>query len=198
MSGTSSRPLGAAARSLARGPSPRLLTAWLLAAGVLAAAGPPASAEDIYLPPADFVALAFDGAPPAGKNLWLRGGIQDDITSILGHRYGGLRIKYWREGSRTAWILEEIGKYEPITAGFIVDDAQLADVRILIYRESHGWEVRYPFFTDQFRGLELNENRRLTGPIDGISGATLSVSSITRLAALALFLDARVAADAGG
>ena len=109
-----------------------------------------------------------------------------------------MRIKYWREGGRTAWILEEIGKYEPITAGFIVDSGKLAEIRILIYRESHGWEVRYPFFTDQFRGLELNENRRLTGPIDGISGATLSVSSITRLAALALFLDARVAADAGG
>ena len=32
----------------------------------------------------------------------------------------------------TAWILEEIGKYEPITAGFIVDDSgKLAEIRIL-------------------------------------------------------------------
>lgn len=186
------------ARSLACGPSSRFWIAFSLAAGILSAVTQHALAEDVYLPPADFVDLAFDGEPPSGKNLWLRGGIQDDITTILGHRYGGLRIKYWRDGSRTAWILDEIGKYEPITAGFIVDNGRLAEIRILIYRESHGWEVRYPFFTDQFRGLELNENRRLTGPIDGISGATLSVSSITRLAALALFLDARVAADAGG
>ena len=186
------------ARSLACGPSFRFRIAFSLAVGILSAVPERALAEDIYLPPADFVALAFDGEPPSSKNLWLRGGIQDDITTILGHRYGGLRIKYWRHGSRTAWILDEIGKYEPITAGFIVDDGRLAEIRILIYRESHGWEVRYPFFIDQFRGLELNENRRLTGPIDGISGATLSVSSITRLAALALFLDARVAADAGG
>jgi len=186
------------ARGLACGPLSLLLIAYSLAVGILLTVSQQALAEEIYLPPADFVDLAFDGEPPASKNLWLRGGIQDDITTIMGHRYGGLRIKYWREGGRTAWILEEIGKYEPITAGFIVDSGKLAEIRILIYRESHGWEVRYPFFTDQFRGLELNENRRLTGPIDGISGATLSVSSITRLAALALFLDARVAADAGG
>ncbi len=191
--------MGSTARSAACGPSSRTRTALSLVAGVLlATASIEAPAEETYLPPAEFVALAFDGEPPASKNLWLRGGIQDDITSILGHRYGGLRIKYWRDGRRTAWILEEIGKYEPITAGFVVDDGRLAEIRILIYRESHGWEVRYPFFTDQFRGLELNENRRLTGPIDGIAGATLSVSSITRLAALALFLDARVAADAEG
>ncbi len=155
-----------------------------------------AHAEDVYLAPVDFVSEAFDGDPPASRNLWLRGKLQEEITTILGHRYGGLRLKYWRNAGRTVWILEEIGKYEPITAGFIVANGQLVDVRILIYRESHGWEVRYPFFTDQFRNLRLSENRRLTGPIDGIAGATLSVSSITRLAALALFLDTQTPADA--
>ena len=188
--------MSSTARGGARGPPYKLLAACFLAIGIAAAAAAPA--EDIYLSPADFLAQAFDGAPPSGRNLWLRGGIQDEIATVLGHRYGGLRIKYWREGDRTAWILEEIGKYEPITAGFIVNGDRIAAVRILVYRESHGREVRYPFFTDQFRGLGLGENQQLTGPIDGIAGATLSVSAITRLASLALFLDARVSVDAGG
>lgn len=186
----------AAIRRLGPGPAARLGAACFLAV-VLAASGPAfAVAEEVYLPPADFLAMTFDGDPPSGLNLWLRGGIQDEIVTILGHRYGGLRIKYWRKGGRTAWILEEIGKYEPITAGYIVERGRLAGVRILIYRESHGWEVRYPFFTDQFQGLGLTDDRRLSGPVDGIAGATLSVSAITRLAALALFLDGWTTADA--
>jgi Na+-transporting NADH:ubiquinone oxidoreductase subunit NqrC len=48
--------------------------------------------------------------------------------------------------------------------------------------------VRYPFFTDQFNGLQLDENNRLQRKIDGISGATLSVNALTRLARLALHL----------
>ncbi len=190
--------MGSADRSAVGGPPIRHGIAGLFVAGVMASVAAPAPAEEVYLPPNEFVGQAFGGSPPPSRNLWLRGDLRDDIAAILGHRYGKLRIKYWRQGHRTAWILEEIGKYEPITAGFIIDDGRVADVRILIYRESHGWEVRYPFFTDQFRGLALKQDRHLTGPIDGIAGATLSVSAITRLAALALFLDARIAADAAG
>ena len=65
-------------------------------------------------------------------------------------------------------------------------------MRVLIYRESHGWEVRYPFFTDQFQGLELSSKNRLNKKIDGISGATLSVNALTRLSKLALFLHQQV------
>ena len=133
------------ARSWACGPSCRFGLAGLLAAGMVLAGAGRVTAEEIYLPPADFVALAFAGEPPASQNLWLRGGIQDEITTILGHRYGGLRIKYWRQGGRTAWILEEIGKYELITTGVVVAGGRIAEVRILIYRGSHGWEVRFPF-----------------------------------------------------
>ena len=52
----------------------------------------------------------------------------------------------------------------------------------------HGWEVRYPFFTDQFNGLQLDEKKQLNKKVDGISGATLSVNALTRLSRLALHL----------
>ena len=89
-------------------------------------------------------------------------------------------------------ILEEIGKVKPITAGFIVEDNRLTEIQILIYRESHGWEVRYPFFTRQFSGLRLDEDMKLDSNIDGISGATLSVGAIERLSRLALYFHSMV------
>ena len=47
-----------------------------------------------------------------------------------------------------------------------------------------------PAFTDQFNAAALTENNGLDVRIDGISGATLSVQALTRLAAMALFLNA--------
>ena len=92
---------------------------------------------------------------------------------------------------RTAWILKEIGKVELITAGFLVEDGRLEQLQVLIYRETHGWEVRYPFFTNQFKQAGRRDKGGLDKKIDGISGATLSVNALVRLSELALFLHAR-------
>jgi hypothetical protein len=102
-----------------------------------------------------------------------------------------LRIRYWGEGSRTAWVLEEIGKVKPITVGLVINDDRLEKIRVLAFRESRGWEVRYPFFTDQFTGIGLNDDKQLNRSIDGISGATLSVRALEKLARLALYLHSR-------
>ena len=71
-------------------------------------------------------------------------------------------------------------------------------LRILIFRESRGWEVRHDFFTAQFTGATLDEDRTLDRPIDGISGATMSVSAVTRLARVVLYLDRHVSASEHG
>ena len=76
--------------------------------------------------------------------------------------------------------------------GIVVDDGRIERVKVLVFRESRGWEVRHDFFTDQFRQVSLTEDRELDRHIDSISGATLSVHAITRLARLALFLDGRI------
>ena len=146
--------------------------------------------EEVYLEPDTFIANSFAGEPEQ-KVLWLDRETKSQMARILGHSYNGLRIRYWELNGRTAWILEEIGKVELSTAGFVVEDGRLEQLQVLIYRETHGWEVRYPFFTNQFKQAGRRDKGGLDKKIDGISGATLSVNALVRLSELALFLPAR-------
>jgi len=165
-----------------------------------AAAGPAAAEpvdegiEDVYLAPDAFLSGVFGGAAPKPKKFWIRGEHRGAIRDILGHGFGALRIAYWRDGGRAGWVLGEIGKVKPMTAGLAVDKGAVERIRVLIYRESRGWEVRYSFFTDQFVGARLVGGNRLDRRIDGISGATLSVRALTNLARLALYLHTAVTA----
>ena len=155
---------------------------------LIAASGvsPLAAAEEVYLAPEAFIKQSFEGEPEQ-KVLWLTRDVKSSLEEILGHPYKGLRIRYWQEGQRTAWILEEIGKVELNTTGFVVENGIMQSMEVLIYRESHGWEVRYPFFTNQFKGRTLKDGQ-LDKTIDGISGATISVNAVIRLSRLVLFL----------
>ncbi len=164
----------------------------LLLALALLAAAPALPARGVYQAPEDFLAEVFAGEVPPPGTIWLTGEVRRTAQEILSHRPAALRVRYWRRGRRTAWILEEIGKEKPITVGLVVDGGVLERVRVLVFRESRGYEVREPAFTRQFDGARLREGTRLDRPIDGITGATLSVRALTRLARLALFLHARV------
>lgn len=172
----------------------RIAIATVLALGLSLAA--PASAKDVYQEPEAFLEATFDGGVPDPQAVWLTGSTREAVEAILGHAYRGARVRYWQRGDRTAWILEEIGKEKPITTGLVVDGGAIRRVRVLIYRESRGWEVRQDFFTEQFEGATLTDERKLDRPIDGISGATLSVRALTNLARLALYLHQDVAGDA--
>lgn len=132
--------------------------------------------------------------PPAADTLWLTGELRPAVRSILEHDYPSARLRYWRAGQRTAWVLEEIGKEMPITVGIAVDNDAVERVQILVYRESRGWEVKNPAFTAQFTGARLTPRQVLDRPIDGISGATLSVRALNRLTRLALLLHRHVVA----
>jgi uncharacterized protein with FMN-binding domain len=161
----------------------------------VALAGRPAAAQNVYETPAAFLAEAFPAGVPEPQILSLSPEKRQEIARILRHSYNAERVRTWKEGARTAWILEEIGKYKPITIGVVVANGKIEDVRVLIYRETHGWEVRHDFFTDQFKGLTLEEGNRLSARIDGISGATLSVNALQSVARLALYLDKAVEAQ---
>lgn len=157
------------------------------------ACGQAANAE-IYKTTEDYVNQAFAAAPQAEK-IWITGDVKTQVEKILGRDFKQLRAEYWREGNKSVWILEEIGKYKPITTGFTVTGGKIEDVKVLVYRESHGWEVKYPFFTKQFKQVALTEDYDLDKNIDGISGATLSVNALKKMARLALFLHAKVVSD---
>jgi len=145
-------------------------------------------ATSVYQDPEEFLHEAFAGRPPQASKLWINKELKQKITATLGHGLNRLRLSYWKLEGRSVWILDEIGKDEPITTGIIVNRGQVEAVRVLIFRETRGWEIRYPFFTDQFKGISLNQNNELDRGIDGISGATLSVRAVTNLARLALLL----------
>ena len=107
----------------------------------------------------------------------------------MGDKYKKRIFKYWKTNDKTLWILNSIGKYKPITAAFTVKECKINSAHVLIYREQHGYEIKYPSFLSQFNNLKINNKFRLTGNIDNISGATLSVQSMDRMARTALILD---------
>lgn len=154
-----------------------------------------ASAGEYFVKPEAFLEQAFEGETPDASLVWLTGERGDMAERILGHKAQSLRVRYWRRGERTAWILDEIGREKFITAGFVIDGRELANVRVLAFRESRGWEIKHDFFTDQFRGARLAEDSALNKPIDNITGATLSVNAMKRMARLALYLDGVVRDD---
>ena len=153
---------------------------------LLMVVAPTGQADTVYQKPEDFIREVFGSDAVSNGKLWLTRELQPEVRRILGHELGALRVHYWAQGKRTAWILEEVGKDRPITAGIVVNDSKIEQIRVLIFRETRGWEIRYPFFTDQFTGAGLQPDYELNRHIDGISGATLSVHAMVKLAQLAL------------
>lgn len=145
--------------------------------------------EDVYLPPEQFLVEAGGSPVPKPEILWLTKDIAAQAARILGHAPAQLRQRYWTTRGKTAWMLEEIGKEEPISAGFVVENGKIVQARVLVYRESRGGEIRYPAFLKQYEGASLMADDRLDRSIDGISGATLSVRAMERMARLALYFD---------
>ena len=156
--------------------------------GVIAMLPAVVNAVSIYETHAEFLGRAFNGASPDAELIWLSGERKTAVNELLGHDYPALRLRYWCRDGRSAWILDEIGKELPITVGVIVEKNYIRSLRVLTYRENRGGEVSTPAFTDQFDGVALVAGENLDTSIDGISGATLSVQALTRLATMALFL----------
>ena len=146
-------------------------------------------AEQTYQKPIDFVKESFSFSPPKSNVLWIIKSLKPSIYNILGHSLGSLRIRYWAKDGKTVWVLNEIGKEHPITVGFVVKENKIQRLKVLIFRESRGGEVRHPFFTNQFKQITTNASNNLEKNIDGISGATLSVTALKKLARLALYFN---------
>ena len=158
---------------------------------LLAATTEVVAASGVYMEPEQFLAESFTSPPTESSLLWLSGKLRDEATQILSHAPSSARLRYWQDGSRTAWILKEIGKEQPITAGFVIEQGQIVAARVLSFQESRGWEIRNPSFTEQFNGAGL-QNNQLDKNIDGISGATLSVRAMDKMSRLALLFHTEI------
>lgn len=153
--------------------------------------------KGIYQTVPDFLAENFQPSTPQISSLWLTPELKESASTILDRNVRGIRVRYWKDENKTAWIVEEIGKELPITIGIVVkgrdQDSYIDQVKILAFRESRGWEVRYPAFTAQYYNVKITTpDYKLDQHIDGITGATLSVRAVTKAARLALFYHQQV------
>ncbi len=146
-------------------------------------------AKGVYQTQTDFLHEVFASEVPKPALIWLTGEVRKAATEILQHKPSRLRLRYWVRADLSVWVMEEIGKEQPITVGIVIKDAEIENLRVLAFRESRGDEVRHDFFTRQFQQAKLKTDLQLTKSIDGISGATLSVRALQKLARLALYLD---------
>jgi len=143
--------------------------------------------------PQDYLAFlqnVFAEVIPAPKTLWISSDLRERIKGIVDREYNWLRIRYWIHEGKTIWILNDLVKSRPITVGLVVNKHAVEKIEIITVSDRHSNRIKHRNFTDQFSGLTLNPgNKKLDRNIDGISGATLSVSAVHRLAKLALYLD---------
>lgn len=140
----------------------------------------------------DFLSLAFPNGDQKAKVLWLTPELKNEIEDRLDRKFSGLRIRYWANETREAWILEQIGKERLITSGFIVENLSMVATQVLTYRETRGDEIRFPVFLNQFKDVRLNSKKKLDRTIDGITGATLSVRAMKKMASAALTLSEHI------
>lgn len=150
------------------------------------------AAKGEYLTQEEFLRQAFSDNTPELQQHYLSKPDKAAAKEILGHRFKPFRVRYWAQAQRSAWVLEEIGKEKPITIGVVIEDNAIERVRILTFRESRGWEVRFPAFTRQFEAAKLDQKTELTKTINGITGATLSVTAVRSVARLALYLHQQI------
>ena len=141
---------------------------------------------------AGFIEQVFGSPQPAAEVIWMSGDTKKAVHAALGERPAFLRQRYWRQGRRSAWVMDQIGKERPITFGVVIDDGRIESLRILAFRESRGGEIRHAFYTDQYRHAKLDSKQQLDQNIDGITGATLSHRAASKVSRLALILHQQV------
>jgi FMN-binding domain len=79
-----------------------------------------------------------------------------------------------------ALVQNTIGKHKPMTYMVGVDNrGYISNIELLIFRESRGSEVRQKRFNSQYEGKTVLDPVRLNKDIINISGATMSVRSMT-------------------
>ena len=79
-----------------------------------------------------------------------------------------------------ALIQNTIGKHKPMTYMVGIDDkGEVTNVELLVFREARGSEVRTKRFNAQYEGKTVLDPVRINKDIINISGATMSVRSMS-------------------
>lgn len=163
---------------------------------VLMWSGGAAQAFELYKTfqtPEVFLNEVFNGQVPTPKVLELSDSDQRKVAEAFKRNFPQQRLRYWQDGERSAWIFDDIGKegYVPTTCGFVISNHSVEVAKVLIYRESRGEQVAEPSFLQQLLGAKATPSG-LDVEVDNITGATLSVQMMERMAWTAIVFDSLV------
>lgn len=140
--------------------------------------------EQVFLTKNEALKVAFPDADQVDREKkWLTDAQREAIGNICLQKIKDRRINFYigkKAGKPIGYALMDyvIGKSFPINFMVVLNtDGTVRNVEIMVYREPQGWEVRYKSFLSQFFGRNAESNFR---DINSITGATISVRSITR------------------
>jgi len=73
------------------------------------------------------------------------------------------------------------GKTQPISFLVVFNlEGKVIQSEVVKYREDHGWQVQDESWLNQFKGRDFTSSFLVGQDIDGISGATISVNSLSK------------------
>jgi thiamine biosynthesis lipoprotein ApbE len=138
-------------------------------------------AADVLLTKVQALELAFPGCETALEIRFLldeaaQARLREALRRDLGEK-GFLVYLGLRDGRLDGFavITNEIGKTEPITMLVAAEaDGRIRRCAVMVYRESHGGEVRSRRFLAQFEGRTLADPIQVHRDVIHVSGATLS------------------------
>jgi Na+-translocating ferredoxin:NAD+ oxidoreductase RnfG subunit len=142
--------------------------------------------EDVYLTPEDAAKLMFPESNSISSEVIHK---TEDQKQLIEERIG------WHFPETTfncfigetkgkvdgwAFVQNTIGKHKPMTYMVgVAPDGEVTNVEILVYRESRGSEVRKKRFNYQYQGKTVDDPIRINRDVINISGATMSVRSMS-------------------
>lgn len=112
--------------------------------------------------------------------------VKNRVEKSAGQRFHNDFVYVWKifEGDKkiSTAILDNVnGKSLPITFLVIIDnEGKVITSEIIKYRESYGGQVTEENWLKQFKGKDENSSFQIGKEINSISGATISVNSVTR------------------
>jgi len=145
------------------------------------------SQTTVYLKPDEALKIIFkDSQEVVKEDHPVTAAIQEQAKRLLGYELTKSNYPFYigKTNGRIdgyAVIDDEVGKVLPITfVTRINPDGKVAQVEIMVYRESHGGEVATKRFLNQFRQKALSDELRLNGNITNVTGATLSSQALVK------------------
>ena len=141
---------------------------------------------DVYLTEEEALKLMFPKSDRIRKDLIrLTPETKAQIEERIGWKFPeeGFEVHIGETGAQIdgyVVIQNTIGKHKPMTYMVGVDNrGRVSNVELLVFREARGSEVRTKRFNSQYEGKTVSDPVRINKDIINISGATMSVRSIS-------------------